>query len=229
MKRFVFPALQLIGTLLIVTSAASNANKAVLLPCFWLLTFSQIRVSQLLLYFALCAFFTVMDILSVAHGVFFFDHPDILGLPLYEPLMWGYYILHTIRFSTVSAPRSSVFKSALLAVPFAAAFGCIADPHLLLAVTGGLLALGLILFHEPGDLACVTHMILIGALFEYAGVSSGQWHYAHPPVGGVPLWFVTLWGGVGLMTRRLALPLSADIAQRFKKQPRPIATMEASV
>jgi hypothetical protein len=229
MKRFVFPALQLIGTLLIVTSAASNANKAVLLPCFWLLAFQPIRTSEFLLYFALCVFFTTMDILSVAQGVFFFDHPDILGLPLYEPLMWGFYILHTLRFFGDRAPQGSVFRAALLAVPFATAFGCIADPHLLLAVTGGLLTLGLILFHEPGDLACVAHMILIGALFEYAGVCSGQWHYAHPPVGGVPLWFVTLWGGVGLMTRRLVLPLSADIAQRFKKQTRPIASMEASV
>ena len=27
------------------------------------------------------------------------------------------------------------------------------------------------------------------------------------PPGGVPLWFITLWGGVGLFLWRLALPL----------------------
>jgi hypothetical protein len=30
-------------------------------------------------------------------------------------------------------------------------------------------------------------------------------------MGGVPFWFITLWGSVGLLTRRLVLPAAAAV------------------
>jgi hypothetical protein len=50
-------------------------------------------------------------------------------------------------------------------------------------------------------------MAALGALIEYVDVWTGQWHYPGHPYGGVPLWFVTMWAGVGLFARRLILPL----------------------
>ena len=57
------------------------------------------------------------------------------------------------------------------------------------------------------DFAYVAYMVILGALIEYTGVWAGQWSYPENPPGGVPLWFITMWGGVGLFTRRLVLPL----------------------
>src|SRR5436190_1426312 len=88
----ILTALQLAGTVAIVALVPSNAIKAALLPCWWLLTFPRLRASEIIFYAIACVFFTVMDVLSVAQGVFTFDHPDILGLPYYEPLLWGFYI-----------------------------------------------------------------------------------------------------------------------------------------
>ena len=90
---------------------------------------------------------------------------------------------------------------------FAAAFGLIPDQVILLWVTAVLLAIGLGFFHECRDLAYVGYMVLLGAAVEYTGVHSGEWFYPNDPMGGVPLWFVTLWGGVGLFLRRLVLPI----------------------
>ena len=84
---------------------------------------------------------------------------------------------------------------------------------MLFAVTATLLVIGLLLFHEPQDLAYTGYMILLGAAIEYTGVYSGQWGYPGEPLGGVPLWFITLWGGVGLLLRRLVLPF----VQRFER------------
>jgi uncharacterized membrane protein YoaT (DUF817 family) len=94
-------------------------------------------------------------------------------------------------------------------------FAAIPDQTFLLIATVLLLLVGLAFFHEPMDLAYVGYMILLGAAIEYSGVWSRQWHYPGDPAGGVPLWFVSLWGGVGLFLRRLALPILA----RYEKRP----------
>ena len=56
------------------------------------------------------------------------------------------------------------------------------------------------------DLAYAGHMVVLGALVEYTGVHAGQWFYPIDVPGGVPPWFVTMWGGIGLFFRRLVLP-----------------------
>ena len=76
------------------------------------------------------------------------------------------------------------------------------------------LALALGFFHERQDLIYLGYMAVVGALVEYCGVWSGQWHYPGDSFGGVPLWFATMWGGIGLFTRRLILPLTATGASR---------------
>jgi len=81
-------------------------------------------------------------------------------------------------------------------------------------VTGIILAVALAAFHQRLDLAYAGYMILVGALVEYTGVWSGQWGYPGDPPGGVPLWFLTMWGGVGLFTRRLVVPLLHRYASR---------------
>lgn len=74
------------------------------------------------------------------------------------------------------------------------------------AVSAALLAVCLALFNQRMDFAYAGYMAALGALFEYVGVWTDQWHYPGLPIGGVPVWFVTMWGGVGLFTRRLILP-----------------------
>lgn len=162
------------------------------------------------MYAGACSFFTVMNALSLRQGIFAFTNPDVMGMPVYELFMWGFYLLHVKRLLDGPAPISlptGAWQAWILALLYAGAFATISDPGKLLVVTGTLLLIGLILFHERLDLAYVVYMVFLGAAFEYTGVLSGQWTYPGNPLGGVPLWFVTLWGGVGLFLRRLVLPL----------------------
>jgi hypothetical protein len=156
---------------------------------------------------AACLFFTGMNAASLGQGIFAFTDPDVLGMPVYELFMWGFYLLHTKRLLDGSVPQGRRSAVWILALLYSAAFATIPDAPLLLAVTGALLVIGLALFHEPLDLAYTGYMILLGAAIEYTGVHSGQWHYPGDPLCGVPFWFVTLWGGVGLFLRRLVLPI----------------------
>lgn len=205
--------LQVPISLAIVGGLPGNWAKLGALLVLWALTFRALTRVEWILYAVACAFFSVMNTLSLRQGIFAFTAPDALGMPAYEFFMWGFYLLHVKRVlgeAALHAPPPPDWRVWTLALLYASAFATLADSNTLLTATGALLVLGLILFHETLDLAYVGYMVALGAAFEYTGVLSGQWSYPAPPFGGVPLWFVTLWGGVGLFLRRLVLPLLGD-------------------
>lgn len=199
--------LQVPACLAILALIPGNVFKLAALLVLWLFTFRRLNRPESVFVLAVCLFFTGMNAASLSQGIFAFTYPDVLGMPVYELFMWGFYLLHTKRLLDGPVPENRRVEVWILALLYSVAFAAIPDPTTLLAVTGGLLVIGLILFHEPLDLAYTGYMVLLGAAIEYTGVHSGQWHYPGDPPGGVPFWFVTLWGGVGLFLRRLVLPI----------------------
>jgi len=199
--------LQLPLTLAVLAFVPGNGAKLAVLLVLWALTLLPATRPELLLYVVASALFAVMNVGALRQDVFFFRHPDFLGMPVWEFFMWGFYVLHLLRMVDGPAPGGSIRLALALAVLFAVPFSTIADPQMLLLATAIILAVALAFFHERLDLAYAGYMILVGALVEYTGVWSGQWGYPGDPPGGVPFWFVTMWGGVGLFTRRLVLPL----------------------
>ena len=147
--------------------------------------------------------------MAVRQGAFRFSHADFAGLPIWEFFMWGFLILHMLRTLGGPAPLPRLPLVLPFAVLFAVPFATIVDPSTLLAVSGAILVLALLFFHERRDIHYVAYAVLLGAAFEYVGVWSDQWRYPANPAGGVELWFITMWGGIGLFTRRLVLPLDA--------------------
>lgn len=207
-KRFVL-LLQIPIALAIIAFVPTNLGKLAAFLVLWVVTFGRLSKPEAIFYAAVCVFFTAMNAASLKQGIFRFAEPDILGMPWYELFMWGFYLVHLKRVLGGPAPEGKRAVVWTLALLYAASFAAIPDARILLAVTGTLLVVGLIFFHEPLDLAYTGYLILLGALFEYTGVHSGQWSYPGDPPGGVPFWFVTLWGGVGLFMRRLILPILA--------------------
>jgi hypothetical protein len=197
---------QLLATAATLGWVPGNAAKLATMLVIWAVGFRRIRAAELLAMAAVNLLLVVMNAAALNRGIFGFDHPDLLGMPAYEYLMWGYYTLHAIRFLDGEAPRRLLLLASAAAVAFALPFALIADPRLLLAASAVVLAACLALFHEPMDLLYAGYMAVLGALIEYVGVWTGQWHYPGQHYGGVPLWFLTMWAGVGLFTRRLILP-----------------------
>jgi hypothetical protein len=199
--------LQIPLTLLILAWLPSNPGKLIALLVLWACTFGRLSRQESVFYVAVCVFFTGMNAASLKQGIFAFASPDVLGMPVYELFMWGFYLLHARRLLDGPVPQGRRVVVWVLALLYAAAFAAIPDGNTLLAVTAVLLVAGIVMFHEPYDLAYIAYLVLLGAAIEYTGVHSGQWHYPGNPPGGVPLWFITLWGGVGLFLRRLVLPI----------------------
>lgn len=210
--------LQLALTLALLAFVPGGWVKLLGLLLCWALTFGSVTRLELAIFLSVAALFSLMDIMAVRQGVFRFSSPDYLGLPVWEFLMWGFYVFHCHRMLGGPSPSASRAVVAALAVLFAVPFMIFADPWALLAGSGAALALSLAFFHERGDFAYLGYMIFVGALVEYVGVWSGQWSYPGDPVGGVPLWFISMWGGVGLFARRLVVPLLREGSSQAKGQ-----------
>ena len=222
MKKNLALLLQIPFALAIVAFVPTNEGKVAAFVVLWVVTFQKLSKAEASFYAFVCVFFTGMNAASLKQGIFAFAHPDFMGMPLYELFMWGFFLLHLKRVLGGPAPATNRAVVWTLALLYSAAFAAIPEPTMLLAVTGTLLIFGLVLFHEPLDFAYTGYLILFGAMWEYTGVLSGEWAYPNNPPSGVPLWFVTLWGGVGLFTRRLALP----ILSRHEKPPAVVGPTE---
>ena len=217
-RRRLVLAAQLLATAAALGWVPGNAAKLLTMLFVWGLGFGRIRAAELLAMAGVDFLFVVMNAAALNRGVFAFDHPDMLGMPVYEYLMWGFYTLHTIRFLDGAAPRGRLALASAAAVVFALPFALIGHPRALLAVSGLALAAGLGLFHQPMDFAYAGYMAAVGGLIEYVGVSTGQWRYGGHNYG-VPLWSFVMWAGVGLFTRRLILPLLLARAAGSGKSP----------
>lgn len=198
---------QLATTIIILTLPVPNTVKLVALLILWLITFWPLQRSDYVLFLIAAIFFTLMNVMSLKQGLFWFTQPDLFGLPAYEFAMWGFYLLHVRRMISLPAPPAVRRPIIVLVLGYSAAFALLSNQQALLYTTLALLIAGLSLYHDKADLAFTLYMIFVGACIEYAGTAFGLWQYASAPAGGVPLWFVTLWGGVGFFLNRLVRPL----------------------
>ncbi len=213
-------AVQLAATLLVLTLVPGNVNKLIGFAAIWSAIFWRASLRQWLCFLVVCSLFSIMDMMAVRQGVFRFARPDIAGLPVWEFFMWGFIVLHVVRMLNGPVPNSTLRLVLPLAIVFALPFATITDPSMLLVASGAALALALFFFHEPSDFLYIIYGVLLGAIFEYAGVWSGQWAYPGNPPGGVAFWFVTMWSGIGLFARRLVLPLiSPSASSRVGPEP----------
>ena len=212
--------LQLGITLAVLALVPGNGVKLLVLIVAWAATFRRATRGETLVWLIACVLFSAMDVAALRQGQFWFRDPDLLGLPLWEFFIWGFYLLHAIRMVDGDAPRHRFGLPLILAILFAIPFAVVRDPIALFVVTACMLGLGLIFLHTRQDLAYLGYMILLGALVEYTGVWSGQWAYREPPAGGVPLWFITMWGGIGLFAGRIFLPLIRYIDRAPKQVSR---------
>lgn len=198
---------QLAATAAVLGLVPGNLIKLTAIVVVWGATFRRISSRELLVMAGVNVLFSLMDLGALHSGVFRFRHPDLLGLPIYEYFMWGFFTLHALRFvgGTPKIPRLAL--SLALAALFAVPFATVTQPIVLFCTLSIVLIAGLALLREPVDFAYTSYLIAVGCVIEYVGVWTGQWDYPGAPLGGVAVWFIPMWGGVGLFTSRLLAPL----------------------
>lgn len=198
---------QLATTAAVLGWLPGNFIKLTAMVVVWGITFRPISSRELLIMAGVNVLFSLMNLGALHSGVFQFRHPDLVGLPIYEYFMWGFYTLHAVRFIGRTAARPRLALSLVLAALFAIPFLTVTQPIVLFCTSLIVLIASLVLLREPVDFAYTGYLIAVGCVIEFVGVWTGQWTYPGPPPGGVALWFIPMWGGVGLFIGRLLAPL----------------------
>lgn len=201
-------ALQVVLTMLVLAAVPGNGLKLAAFVLLWSVTFWPLRKMELVAYLSICGLFSLMDVWATGHGLFAFTQPDIAGLPVFEFFVWGFFVLNARRFVGGPTPPFQGTIVMPLALLFAMPFVLHLASNLLFGSTLVVLAALVFFFHDHWDLRCLVYWVLVGAGIEILGVRTGQWHYPDAPWGGVPPWFITMWGGVGLLSRRLVWPMA---------------------
>lgn len=199
--------LQLAATAAVLGLLPENFFKLVTMLVVWVISFRRISSRELMIVVGVNVLFSLMDLGALHSGVFRFRHPDLRGLPIYEYFMWGFYTLHALRFIDRMPQTPRLTLSLVLAALFAVPFVTVTHPVMLFWTSSIVLIASLALLREPVDFAYTCYLIAVGCIIEYVGVWTGQWTYPGSPPGGVALWFIPMWGGVGLFIGRLLAPL----------------------
>jgi hypothetical protein len=217
--------LQLAATAAVLGLLPGNVVKLAAMVVIWGLTFRRISSRELMVMAGVNVLFSLMDLGALHSGAFRFRRPNLLGLPVYEYFMWGFYTLHAVRFVDRMPATPRLTLSLVLAALFAVPFVTVTHPVMLFWTSSIVLIASLALLREPVDFAYTGYLIAVGCIIEYVGVWTGQWTYPGAPPGGVALWFIPMWGGVGLFTGRLAASFighrpPADTPKQGARPPR---------
>lgn len=89
--------LQLVLTFSIIFFLSSSITQLLLLVCLWLATFWPLKREEIIVFLIAAILGTLGDVAVVHARIFEFATKDLLSLPLYEPLIWGYLYLQAKR------------------------------------------------------------------------------------------------------------------------------------
>jgi hypothetical protein len=192
----------------------------VLIPLFlcWAVLFYPVDRGELALFVVAGLFITVQNYLALRDGIFEFRFKDILLMPYYEPLLWGFYFVTMKRFihGRQDEPLSIGVKAIAGLLATSAAFGLFSSSsRMLFAATLCSTSILFVLFHSKLDVSFALYALTLGIVVEIFGVFTGLWWYPEPDVIGIPYWFATMWLSVGLLGRRFAIPAARWLAGRF--------------
>lgn len=182
---------------------------ALLLPLQWWWLLRPFTRRELLLGGLAALFFIGQNYTVLRAGAFVFEQRDFLLMPYYEPPLWAFWYLVLVRW--VDEPPNAVPLQARaglgLLLTVIAFSGFAGDSRALtgatLVSTAGLVAL----FRERGDFVYGGCALALGVAVEAVGLLSGRWFYPQADFLGLPYWFAAMWYAVGVLGRRVGVPL----------------------
>lgn len=165
------------------------------------------------------------EISAVHFGVWNYAIPDIWGIPLWIPIIWGasFMLIRRIRNSIFRlmnrrlverqpASKKSTFMLiydvGMYALVLALVVTLWQDNLVLTILLALLCAVNLARFHHAHDVFIVLFVGIIGSIGDFYAVHFGLWTYTNPSFFGQPLWVFPLYAVFGLITVRTAFVFS---------------------
>lgn len=205
---------QVFGTVLILAFVPGSALQTAALFSWWALTLLPLSRSEWFLVGITCASFFAADLAVLHRGIFVFTHQDIVGMPYYEPFVWGFFFLNASRMTRSTLSGESVWPGVLFAVAVFLVSGFTPGEAQTLALQALLLGIGLLVFRTKNDWLFALYLLVMGLSVEWVGTTTHQWYYQIQfPV----LWWVLTWATSGLILSRAVVPVSRLAARIFAR------------
>lgn len=209
----------LIATLILIYLIPYSLLLLFLLLSLWFFLFKPFQRHEIIMFIIASLFIIGQNYSVLKSGGFAFSQQDFFLMPWYEPVMWGFYYLSMKRFiAGRQAPKKPVigFKGVAGLIATGICFSFFSQSsNLLFLSTSISTAFLLVLFHEPYDFYYGGYGLVLGFIVELFGVLTGHWSYPDPDILGIPFWFATMWISVGILGRRLLIPLSEWIDSKL--------------
>jgi lipoprotein signal peptidase len=209
----------LIITLLLLLLIHNSSILPFLLLPFWLLIYRPFKRPELIMFVIASIFIIGQNYSVLKSGGFTFAQQDFFLMPYYEPFMWGFYYLNMKRFISEDTGKNRPvlrFKSflGLAATGICFSFFSQSSDSLLISTIISTCIL-LLFFHKAYDIYYGLYALCLGFIIELFGISTDLWSYPDPDFLGMPFWFATMWISVGILGRRLLIPLSELIDNKL--------------
>ncbi|MBY0413464.1 MAG: hypothetical protein K2Q18_04835 [Bdellovibrionales bacterium] len=150
------------------------------------------------------------DIGAIQNGFFKFTNPDLLGLPYWEFVAWGFWVLYGYRILPKQFPTNLSLKALVLAIVFSQSFALIHQKEILLAVSAVIAIISLVSFRKIYDFYYFGFFALVGISVETTGLVFKLWTYPDADITIACIQFVVMWAGVGVFIPNIVGPLLLD-------------------
>lgn len=168
---------------------------------------------------------TAGELIAVRYGAWKYGVPQMFGIPIYLPLLWGLSAMYSRRIINNLVPlRSSdkgvgflksrmVHKSGVKFLYDVISYSLVIVVVANLWKNNALVALLLFLiflihflrFHTLNDISWILFSIVGGVLIDNIFAQTGVWTYANPSFFGSPIWVIPAYATFSLLVLRTAL------------------------
>lgn len=163
------------------------------------------------------------EIICIFFGVWIYNNPLFLGIPLWLPLLWGFVFLMARRIRDVvfkmehikihyqSHHRVKGFKKFLLFdfliyLLLIIVIINIWQNNLLLFIALSLIMILLLInFHYKEDIFFILIVGILGPIAEIICIHYGAWAYGNPSFLGIPAWLPVGYGLFAVIVRRASI------------------------
>ncbi len=205
---------QLVGTFGMMFFIENTLIALAMMLILWFVTFFPFTKYELIVFVVTCCFYTLGDIVVLNQGIFYFSDTDILGMPYYEPFMWGFYFLHTTRILGGEAPKRAL-PGLILALIVVVTITYFSNTQLVSWLLIAIVLGGLLVFRTQKDFEYVIYLLGVGIVLEYAGTHFGEWTYN---IDNYLLWWIATWALSGLILYRTIHPISLWLHRDNRKR-----------
>ncbi len=153
---------------------------------------------------------SIGEISCVYFGVWEYNNPLFLGIPLWLSLFWGYVFILINRLALKLIIKKEITNKSfnIKLLPFIYLL-LIITPSLLksnIAVFLGLLIINIVLLYKADnrDHFFAISFAFFGPVLEILCVYYGLWKYTKPDVLGIPIWLILLYSGFALFIKKTA-------------------------